>query len=170
MYKSKAYSLARSYLASYQFYACTRPDTDHVKNVHDLCLKKKKKNHQLSYLLRTSDTSKFQDILNWWNWMAKCWHSSECNWETAPNVSLQSAGRFVSTEKTAKNCQISTMAVVHKISELTLHYTLSEIAVHLQVTKIWRFTVLNSRSCIIVWLKYIQIGRQERRQKVGTDA
>ena len=73
----------------------------------------------------------FAPLLRVGHRMAKC--CSACNGDT----SLQWAGCLPSIERNSfKMSKISTMVVDHKISELTLHYTQSEIVGHLSVVKI----------------------------------
>ena len=75
---------------------------------------------------------------------------------TVQDISLQSAGCLQCTEKNSqKMSKISAKAIVHRVSDLTLHYTLSEIVVYLYVTKNMKcFMLLTSRSCLTFCLEY----------------
>ena len=66
--------------------------------------------------------------------MAKYWHSSTCNCEIVPDISFHWVSRLFSKYIETNSYKISKMfttAIVHKVSDLTLHYTLSEIIVNL---------------------------------------
>ena len=66
------------------------------------------------------------------NGKVSVYSSSACKCETGPNVSLQSEGCLPDLDKQLENVtKMSTMAVVHKVGDLILHYILSEIVVHL---------------------------------------
>lgn len=70
--------------------------------------------------------------------MPKYWHSSAYNWEIVPHIGLLSVGFLFPSlkKKSEKIAKISTRAVVHKARDSPLHCTLSEIIVHLKVTKV----------------------------------
>ena len=64
-----------------------------------------------------SDISQFHESLKWCHRMAKCWHSSACNFEIVPNMLvLMWAGYLSGIEKNGKKMsKMSTMAVVDKV-------------------------------------------------------
>lgn len=88
--------------------------------------------------------------------IAKCWRSSACRCEVVPNISLQPAGSLPSIESNSQKMSDAPKAVVLKVRDLILHYTLFEI-VHLWMTKIFKcltFHFSSSRGCVTFWLKY----------------
>ena len=101
-----------------------------VENLNGAC-------KNLQFILHTSDTNKCQESLYLMPPDGKVL-ARFSNCEIAPTISLQSAVCLPSVEtNSCKMPKISTKAVVHKVCDLILQYTLHEIVVLLCASKIW---------------------------------